>query len=147
MAQSIGSKIVSFASPVVGDAWASLGLLVLRVGLGAQMAALHGYGKLAKFEELSGVFPDPLGVGRTASLALATGAEFFMSILVVLGLFTRLTALPLVVTMAVAAFIIHADDPWSDKEMALLYLAGFLALFLAGAGRFSLDSVIRRKFA
>lgn len=146
MAQGIGSKIVGFASPVVGDAWASLGLLILRVGVGVHMAALHGYGKLSKFSEMSGGFPDPLGVGSTASLSLAVLAEFFMSIVLVFGLLTRLTTIPLIVTMAVAAFIIHSEDPWSTREPALLYLGAYLALFFAGAGRFSVDAVIRKKF-
>jgi putative oxidoreductase len=47
--------------------------------------------------------------------------------------------------MLVAAFIVHGDDPFQKKELALLFLTPFLALLLAGPGRFSLDAVIGRR--
>lgn len=120
----------------------SLGLLVLRVGVGAMMAAGHGWGKLLTFGSRSGSFPDPLGVGSEASLALVVFAELLCSIFLVLGLATRLAALPPLFTMLTAAFFIHADDPWAKKEMALLYAVPFLTLLLAGGGRYSLDVLL-----
>jgi putative oxidoreductase len=41
--------------------------------------------------------------------------------------------------MIVAAFIVHFDDPFKNKELALLYLAGFLIIFIIGPGKYSLD--------
>ena len=41
--------------------------------------------------------------------------------------------------MAVAAFIVHASDPIGTKEKALLYLIGFVVIFLAGPGKYSID--------
>jgi putative oxidoreductase len=41
--------------------------------------------------------------------------------------------------MLVAAFIAHAGDPFSGKEKALMYAAGFLAISLLGAGKYSID--------
>ncbi len=123
----------------------SIGLLTLRLGAGLTMLS-HGWGKLTNFSKMSGSFPDPLGLGSsTMSLALATFAEFGCSILIVLGLATRLAAIPLVTTMAVAFFIIHADDPWQVKEMAFVYLVVFGSLAIIGAGRFSLDAILSRK--
>jgi putative oxidoreductase len=72
-------------------------------------------------------------------------AEVFCSIAIILGLATRLVAIPLIITMSVAVFIIHADDPWQKKEFALLYLVPFLTLVFTGAGRFSLDAVIKKR--
>ena len=120
-----------------------LGLLILRVGVSAPMA-YHGFGKLTTFAELSGKFPDPLGVGTTASLALAVFAEFFCSIAVALGLFTRLAVIPLIITMLVAAFVINADAPWADKELAVLYLAPFAAILFTGSGWISFDKLFSR---
>jgi putative oxidoreductase len=88
---------------------------------------------------------DPLGVGAGTSLLLAGSAEFFCSLLVAVGLLTRLAAIPPVVTMGVALVVVHAADPFAKKEMALMYFAAFLAIALAGAGRFSLDHVFSRK--
>jgi putative oxidoreductase len=122
----------------------SVGLLVLRIGAGLLLMSLHGWSKLKGFGEMSGGFPDPLGIGPTASLTLVVFAEFFCSILVVLGLFTRLTVIPPIIAMAVAAFVFHADDPWAKKELALLYLAPFVTLLLCGGGKLSLDGLIWR---
>lgn len=63
----------------------SLGLLILRVGLGSLMLFGHGLGKLLSFSERAGDFADPLGVGSTTSLVLTILAEFFCSVLLILG--------------------------------------------------------------
>lgn len=89
-------------------------------------------------------FQDPFGVGGTISLGLAIFAEVFCAILVVLGLWTRLALIPLIATMAVAFFIIHSGDPFIKKELSLLYLIGFSALFAGGPGLYSVDAKIRR---
>ena len=96
----------------------SIGILVLRVGSGGMMVAGHGLSKLSRFAEMAGKFPDPLGIGNEASMALAVFAEFFCAIAIVLGLATRLAAIPLVINMLVAGFIVHAADPWKRKERA-----------------------------
>jgi putative oxidoreductase len=67
-------------------------------------------------------------------------AEVFCAALVMLGLLTRLAAVPIVIFLGVAFFIQHAHDPWPQRELALLYLLPFLALIGTGAGRFSLDA-------
>jgi putative oxidoreductase len=120
----------------------SLGLLVLRVGVGGMMAAGHGWDKLLTFGARSGSFPDPLGVGSELSLALAVFAELLCSIFLMLGLATRFAAVPALITMLTAAFFIHGDDPWAKKELALLYAVPFLTLLLAGGGRYSVDALL-----
>ena len=122
---------------------ADFALLTLRVWLGAYMLVLHGVAKITKFADLSTKFPDPFGIGSKGSLILAIFAEVVCSALLVLGLFTRIAALGNVVTMAIAFFVVHKyvlkPGPGSG-ELAFIYLAGFVAIFFAGAGRFSLDS-------
>ena len=120
----------------------SLGLLILRVGLGCLMLFGHGWDKLANFAEYAKGFPDPIGVGPKTGLALAVFAEFFCSILLILGIGTRLATIPLIATMSVAAFIVHANDPWQNKELAIVYLTGFAALLVAGGGALSLGSLV-----
>lgn len=116
-----------------------LGLLILRVGAGGLMLT-HGTPKLLKLfgsEEIA--FADPFGVGMGITLALAVFAEFICSILVILGLGTRLAVIPLIATMSTAAFLIHAADPFQRKEMPLIYLLIFVVLLITGAGKHSLD--------
>src|SRR5262249_42892459 len=93
------------------------------------------------------------------SLILVMSAEFGCAILVIIGLFTRLAAIPIVIAMGVAAFMAHASDPlsmeegaklfasgqatsWASKEPALLFMVPFLALVFTGAGIFSIDGML-----
>lgn len=125
------------ASPL-NERYFSLALLILRVVASAYMLT-HGWAKLTGFSDMSAQFPDPIGVGSTLSLALIIGAEFFASLFIILGLFTRLAAVPIVIAMSVAAFVIHSADPFNVKELALLYLVVYIFILMAGAGRYSLD--------
>lgn len=118
------------------------GLLILRLGMGLLMMG-HGWGKVVDLLQGKEGFPDPLGLGSLPSLALAAFAEFLCALLVVVGLKTRWAAVPLVITMVVAAFVVHASDPFSTKEFPLLFAIGFLALALTGAGRYSIDARLR----
>lgn len=116
------------------------GLLWLRVlaGLGI---AYHGYGKvfggwIGKLTE--GVaalgFPMPHLFAWAAALS-----EFAGGILLVAGLGTRYAAAFIFVTMSVAAFMVHAADPFQKKELALAYWTISGALAMTGGGRWSLD--------
>lgn len=121
---------------------ADVGLLILRVGFSGMLIMRHGVTKLLEYSEKAPSFPDPLHVGHTTSMTLAIVGEFFAPILVMLGFGTRLAAVPTAITMAVAALIIHADDPLAKKELAILYLVPYLTLIFAGGGRFSVDQLI-----
>ncbi len=124
----------------------SLGLLVLRVSVGLMMAFSHGLGKLKLYFNTDTIkFPDPLGVGADLSLLMAGGTELVMSLLIVIGLATRIACIPLIFTMLVAVFIIHGDDPFNKMEFGLLYLFPYIALFLMGPGELSLDYVLTKK--
>ncbi len=116
----------------------NLGLLVLRVGFGGTMLFGHGLGKLMSFQERSADFPDPLGIGSVFSLGLVILAEFFCAGMVTVGFYARWATYPLIVTMSVAAFMIHKNDPFQKKELALMYLMGFIAINLLGSGKYSL---------
>lgn len=124
-----------------------IGLLILRLGVGCFMLFGHGWGKLASFADKADTWADPIGLGPTVSLSLAIFAEFFCSLAIIVGVGTRAAAIPLLITMLVAAGIVHADDPWGKKEFALLYGWAFAALIFAGAGRYSLDALISKKLS
>jgi putative oxidoreductase len=120
-----------------------LALLILRVSTGAMMLT-HGWPKLANYAERSLNFRDPIGIGSAFSLQLAIFAEVICALLIIVGLATRVALIPLIITMTVAAFIVHADDPFSKQELALLYLFPFISLLFLGPGRFSVDALIKK---
>lgn len=117
-------------------------ILIVRVAVGCFMLT-HGIGKFENLfsgEEIK--FGDPIGIGKSASLALTVFAEFFCSIFLILGLATRLAVIPLIITMVTAAFVIHVTQGFAKQEMALLYLLVYITLFVTGGGKYSLDRLI-----
>lgn len=122
----------------------SLSMLILRVSLGLMMIP-HGYNKLIRFAAKSSSFVDPFHIGNSTSMALAIFAEFFCAVFIILGLFTRLACIPLIIAMGVALFYSHGGQIFTEGEKAGLYLAGFIAILFAGPGKVSLDKLISGK--
>lgn len=120
------------------EVYLSIGILILRLGIGG-MILTHGFPKFMKIIEGNMQFGDPLGIGSGTSLVLAAFAEFLCAILLIFGIYTRLVAIPLIINMSVAAFIVHSDDPFGTKEKALLFLIVFLSLLFTGGGKYSVD--------
>ena len=116
----------------------NLGLLLLRLGMGGLMLT-HGIPKLMQLINGNFEFGDPIGIGSLATLILAVIAEAICPILVIIGLRARIASVLTIITMAVAAFVIHAADPIAMKEKALLYLVGFLVIAICGPGKLSID--------
>ena len=129
-------------STKVSESTLSIALLVLRAGAGSLMMIQHGWGKLQNFSTKSGKFANPFGRGSTTSYSLTLFAEFFCAAFIILGLFTRLAAIPLVIAMSVALFIAHKGQFFGEGESAGIYLICFLTILLAGPGRASIDRLI-----
>lgn len=116
----------------------NIGLALLRIGASGLMLT-HGIPKFQKLISGNLEFGDPIGIGSTPSLFLAIIGEFICPILVIVGFKTRWSSIPTIITMAVAAFIVHGGDPFKDKEKALLYLILFVVIALLGPGKYSID--------
>lgn len=120
-------------------------LLITRIAVGSFMLT-HGIPKLMKFFSTGDItFSDPLGVGTIPSLMMAIFAEVFCSILVILGLGTRIAVIPLIITMLVAVLLVHANDPFGKKELGLMYLTVYMFLIVVGSGKYSLDEWLLRR--
>ena len=114
------------------------GPLIIRLIVGIIMLVQHGLPKLIDYNSKKNVFPDPLGISSELSLALVVFAEVICSVFIILGLKTRLSSIPLLITMAIAAFIVHAGDPWSKQELPVIYLSCYASLIFTGGGAFTL---------
>jgi putative oxidoreductase len=114
-----------------------IGLLVFRILVSLLMIFPHGYQKAVNFGARSSNFPDPLGIGSFASLSGTVFTEVICSILIILGVKTRLASTPLLFTMLVAAFMVHGNDPWKMKEKAVLFGVCYLLLMITGGGKYS----------
>ena len=133
-----------FLFPVKPDGtFISVILLIVRVVFGV-MLMNHGIDKWANYQELSAVFPDPLGIGSPLSLGLAIFGELACSMAFIIGFLYRLAMIPMIFTMCVAFFIVHADDPFAVKELAFVYLVVFVLMYIVGPGKFAEDRWISK---
>ncbi len=121
-----------------------LGKLILRI-IGGGFMLTHGIPKLMKLINGDLGFADPLGIGMTPSLILTVFAEFLCALLILVGFKSKWATIPLMITMLVAAFVVHGSDPWNKKELALLYFAVYLAIYTFGSGKYSLDNILNKR--
>jgi len=119
----------------------NMAMLLLRLVAGILMMN-HGYGKLAHFTDTAQHMPTFLGINSTIVTALVVFAEFFCSLFLILGLFTRLACIPLIIAMCYALFKAHKGEFFGDGEMAALYLGTYFTLLIVGPGKVSVDGMI-----
>lgn len=126
--------------PLLNDIW----LLFLRLGVAALMLT-HGLPKLQRLMAGNAeTFADPIGLGPVVSLVLVILAEVICSLLIFMGLATRLASAVLLMNMIVIVFVVHAADPFARKELGLLFLLIYLTILVFGPGRFSIDRMVSR---
>ena len=129
--------IYSFLFPTKSNTTkVSLLLLAVRIIFGILLRN-HGIQKWSNFQEMSAVFPDPLGIGSPLSLGLAIFGELVCSMAFIIGFLYRLAMIPMIFTMIVAR-----NDVFAVKELAFIYLVVFILMYIAGPGKFSIDHII-----
>jgi putative oxidoreductase len=122
--------------------WAAL---IMRFAFCGLLLYNHGLIKMQLFSEDPSGFPNPINIGAQNTYYAVLFAEVICAVLVLLGLFTRLASLPILATLFLAVFSVHAENPLVDKELPLLYLVVYVAIFLLGPGKFSLDARLKMK--
>ncbi|MES2773418.1 MAG: DoxX family protein [Bacteroidota bacterium] len=131
------------------------GLFIIRVLIGVLMA-IYGYQKLVDFgtQSVSNFWVKEinfLGLGGKVSLGLTIFAELFCSILLILGLATRLALLPLIICMGFIFVtmnkfeIIQTGENGPHMNDVFLYLMTYVALLFTGPGKWSIDYLIAKK--
>lgn len=121
-----------------------LATLLLRLIFGG-MFIRYGYMKLSEFDQFVTMFPDSIGIGSRLSLILVIFAEFFCGIFVTVGFLTRLSIIPILITMGVAFFIAHANDAFDVKSIAFVYMLLCSVIFILGSGSYSVDRLLFKK--
>lgn len=136
---------MSYSNLKTNPIYVDIVLLVVRLFVGFAMLS-HGFPKLQQLLEGGEIkFFDFMGLGPTVSLVLTVFAEFVCSILLILGLFTRVATGVLIFTMTIAAFVVHGADVFEKRELSLLYLSVYLLIISFGAGKISVDYMIEKR--
>jgi putative oxidoreductase len=128
-------------STTYSDTAFNFALLLLRLVFGLTLCLHYGVSKLTSFSEYENNFFDPFHIGHRFSLVLAITAEVFGSMLLILGLFTRIAAFVLVFEMCIIIFMYKHSQPFNFHENAVLFLIGFSVILLVGPGRISVDAM------
>lgn len=115
--------------------------MILRIVTAFFMIYGHGFGKLMNVLGGNFQFLDPIGLGPELSLILAAFAEGVCAFLILIGFWTRLASVFLIINMLVAVLFVHVPggDSLADMELPLLYLGLFIVIFLLGPGKYSID--------
>ena len=118
--------------------------LLLRLIVGG-LFTRYGYQKFASYDTILPMFSDIIGIGAKLSFDLVIFAELVCGFLVLMGFFTRLTIIPIFITMVIAFFVAHRTDPFDMKAIAFIFLCLSVVVFVLGSGKYSVDAWLFRK--
>lgn len=116
-------------------------VLVIRILFGLLFLS-HGYTKLMLHASMADLFADPIGLGSIISFWMVVFAEVVCSFALIFGILQRMVLIPMIITMAVAFFVVHGGDAFAARELSFVYLIVFIILYITGPGEFSFDSII-----
>jgi putative oxidoreductase len=133
-----------------------LALLVLRIGIGLDLFLKHGWEKIVYFNVMAPHFFDPLGIGHYTTFMMAFFSDVICSVLIMFGVATRWCSVYYFGLMFGAWWLRHNFLYWnpapgqpnhlagSHGELITVYLLVMIVLFIAGAGRYSVDALVMR---
>jgi len=123
-----------------------IGILVLRLWIGFALFAKHGIEKFTNFPQMQQHFPDPLHISSTLSLSFALLADGICSLLIIIGLATRLAAFVIAINLMVVFITMHQFSFGKEHaELVYLFLGSILSIFIAGPGRYSVDQKLKNE--
>jgi putative oxidoreductase len=105
----------------------------------------HGVMKIENYDLYLSMSRSLIGLGAKVEYNLVIFAEFFCAVLITLGVLTRLSVIPLMISMSVAYFMAHKNDSFQMKELPFLFMCLSLVVFILGSGKYSVDGLFSRK--
>jgi putative oxidoreductase len=129
-----------FVQPISAD----FATLLLRLIIGG-LFAWHGYDAVSHYKLYLSMSKSTIGWGTNLEFNLVVFSQFICWIFVAFGFLTRLSIIPIFITMAVAFFIAHKGQPFMQKELPFAYLLLCIPVFVAGSGRYSVDKLLFKK--
>lgn len=141
-------KIVqTITNPNVSESLYHTVLLGFRVLLSLEMIYAHGLKKLGIGVAEAEQVPNPLHLPEAMNNVIAVSANVFFPILVILGLFTRLSVLPILAVTLIGYFVLHFHDAPLVKDTPFMFSLSYLVILFLGAGKYSLDHYLYKGFS
>lgn len=122
-------------------------LLGFRVLLSIEMIYAHGLKKIGVGVAVAEQVPNPLHLPEVINNAFAISANIFFPILVVFGLLTRLSVLPILAVTLTGYFVLHFHDAPLIKDTPFMFSLSYLVILFLGAGKYSLDNYLFKKIS
>ncbi len=134
-----------FNSTQYNESALNIGLLIFRIFIGVAMIS-HGLPKLNTLMAGGNIeFMSFLGLSPATTMVLVIFSELVCSFFIILGLFTRLALIPLIITMIIAVFVVHLPMGFKEMEIGSLYLVSYILLMCSGSGYFSVDGMMTKR--
>lgn len=123
----------------------NIALLLFRIGISGELFLVHGLKKLGVGTGIAEAVPNPFHLPELMNYWTAVAANLFFPVLIILGFFTRLSAIPILLVTLTGYFVVHAQDSLLEKDIPYVYSLAFLFILISGPGKFSLDYLLFRK--
>ncbi|TRW25930.1 DoxX family protein [Flavobacterium zepuense] len=123
----------------------NFGILFFRVAIASELIYVHGLKKIGIGVAQPEVIPNPIGLPDALNNFVAIAANVYLPFLIIIGLFTRVAALPALAVTATGYFLMHFNDDPMVRDMPFMYATSLLLIVLLGGGRYSLDNLIYNK--
>lgn len=120
-------------------------MLVFRIAVSVELMVAHGLKKIGVGVAEAEQVPNPLALPDALNQSVAVAANLFFPWLIIVGLFTRLAALPILGVTLTGYFVVHWNDSLLEKDMPFMYSIAYLLLLVIGPGKYSADYLIHRK--
>ncbi|HUC82829.1 MAG TPA: DoxX family protein [Flavisolibacter sp.] len=122
-------------------------MLFFRVAVSVQLMVAHGLKKIGVGVLQAEVVPNPLHLPEAFNHAFAIASNLIFPCFIILGLFTRLACLGVLVVTLTGYFLVHWHDSALQKDAPYMYSAAALLILFLGAGKYSCDFVLSRTFS
>ncbi len=122
-------------------------ILLFRIIVSLQLMIVHGLKKIGIGTGVAETVPNPFHFPGWFNDSFATAANLIFPLFIIAGFYTRLATIPVLAVTLSGYFIVHWNDPLLTSDVPFMYSLSFLLIAFSGAGKYSLDNLLRNKSA
>ncbi|MES2240744.1 MAG: DoxX family protein [Bacteroidota bacterium] len=120
-------------------------ILLFRIIVSSQLMIVHGLKKIGIGTGVTETVPNPFNFTEWFNDSFAIAANLVFPLFIIVGFYTRLATIPVLAVTLSGYFIVHWNDPLLISDVPFMYSLSFLFIAFSGAGKYSLDNLLRNK--